>query len=129
MIACLPALIVGGRPETARRRALQLDALEESVERQVEIEPRLLAVGDDVEPGGELIVERAHHRVVLRFGDVGGAEAVEVRGRELQPAGKRIAADDGGAQGALLHGVVVSSLAGPGPAAAYSFASRRACSS
>src|SRR5690606_965215 len=47
--AMLAALIVRGRAEAPRRRALELDPFEEAVEGKVEVEPRLLAVGDDIE--------------------------------------------------------------------------------
>ena len=42
-------LIVRRRTEAAWRIAFELDAGEEPVERQVEVESGLLAVGDDVE--------------------------------------------------------------------------------
>ena len=67
MIAMLAALVVRGRAEPPRRRGFEFDALEVSVERKIEIEPRLLAVGDHVQPGRDLIVHGRDHRVVLDF--------------------------------------------------------------
>jgi hypothetical protein len=71
---------------------------------EIEIEPRLLAVGDDIEAGGELIVQRGDDGIVLHLREIVGAEALELRARGLEPGGKGIAADDGGAEGAGLHG-------------------------
>ena len=51
------ALVMGRWSEPARRRALQLDAGEEPVEGQVEVETGLLTVGDHVEAGGDLVVD------------------------------------------------------------------------
>ena len=47
---------------------------EEAVKREIEIEPRLLAVGDDVQAGGHLIVHGGDDGVVLQFCAVGFAE-------------------------------------------------------
>ena len=69
-----PALVVRRRAEAAGRRGLSVDALEEAVEREVEVEARLLAVGDHVEPGGHLVVHGRDHRVVLHLGQVVGPE-------------------------------------------------------
>ena len=92
------ALVVGRRTEAPRRRALQLDAGEEAVERQVEVEARLLAVGDHVEPGSDLVVDRRDDGIVLQLGAVGRSELVEVVDGVQQPAGQRIAADHRRAQ-------------------------------
>ena len=89
------ALVVRRRPEAPRGRVLELDPFEVAVEREVEVEPRLLAVGDHVEPGGDLVVHGRDHGVLLQLGDVVRAELVEVRRRVLEPARERIAADDG----------------------------------
>ena len=91
------ALVVGGWTESPRRGALQLDAGEEAVEREVEVEAGLLTVGDHVEAGGDLIVDGGDGGVVLQLGAIGRAELVEVLDGEEQPAGQRIAADHAGA--------------------------------
>src|SRR5207247_30184 len=44
---------------------------------------------------------RHDNRIVLRLGDVVGAELGEVLTDEFQPSGKRVAADDGGAEKAF----------------------------
>ena len=97
------ALVVGRRAEASPRRALKVDALEEAVKRQVEVEPRLFAVGDHVESGGVLVVHRCGHGVVDHFIAVGVAELLEVLAGELQPTGEGVAADDGRAQRLLFH--------------------------
>jgi dihydropteroate synthase len=100
----MPAtLVVGGRTESARRRGFEIDAVDEAIKGEVEIEPGLFAICDDIEPGVELIVEGDEHCIVDKFLTVSGAELVEMSGSELQPAGKRIAADDSGAQRMRLH--------------------------
>ena len=96
-------LVVGRRAEPARRRTLKFNALEEAVKRQVEVEPRLFAVGDHVEPGGVLVVHRCGHGIVDHLLAVGVAEFLEVLAGELKPAGERVAADDGRAQRLLFH--------------------------
>ena len=58
-----------------------------AVEREVEVEPRLLAVGDDVEPGRELVVHGRDHRVLLQLGEVVRPELVEVRGANSSQPG------------------------------------------
>ena len=88
------ALVVRGRAEQPRRRAL-LDSFEEAVEAEVEVEPRLLAVRDGVEPGGDLVVNGRDHGVFLQLGHVVGPEILEVLGRVFEPARKGIAPDHG----------------------------------
>ncbi len=92
----LAALIVSRRPEPPCGRAFHLETVEMAVERQIEIEPRLLAVSHDVQACGHLVVHGGHHGVVLQLGAIVGTELVQMLGRELEPAGKRITADDGG---------------------------------
>ncbi len=101
----LTALIVRGRAEAPRGALLGVDALEVAIEGEIEIEARLLAIGDDVEAGRGLIVNGGEDGVVLEFGDVVGAEFVEMAGGKLEPCREGIAADDGGAQGARLHSI------------------------
>src|SRR5262245_39320390 len=90
-----PALIMRGRPKTTRLRRFQLDPFEEAVKRQVEIEPGLFAVRDDVQSGGDLVVNRRYHRVFLQFSPIRRAELIEMLTGEFQPAGKGITADNG----------------------------------
>src|SRR5690606_24793677 len=99
----LAALVVGGRPEFTRGVRFKLDALDVAVEREIEIEPRLLAIGDDIEAGTHLIMDGGDHGVVLDLTHVRAAEDVEVLARKLEPAGKRVTADDGGAKRTGLH--------------------------
>ena len=86
------ALVVRGRAEQPRRRPL-LDPIDEAVEAEVEVEPRLLPVRDSVEPGGDLVVHRGDHGVLLELGQVVGGEIVEVVGGIFQPARERVAPD------------------------------------
>ena len=99
----LAALVVGGRAKLPRRRRLQLEALDVTVERQIEIEPRLLAIRDDVEPRLDLIVHRRDHGIVLDLAHIGATKDFEVLAGELEPAGKRVAPDDGAAKGTRFH--------------------------
>ena len=101
------ALVVGGRAEAPRRGGFEFDALDVAIEREVEIEAGLFAIGDDIEAGGELVVERGDDGIVLDLGAVGGTEAVEVGGGEFEPRGKRVAADDGGAEWIGLHVILL----------------------
>ena len=98
----LRALVVRRRAEPARRFAL-LDPLEEAVEAEVEVEPRLLAVRDDVEARRDLVVDGGDHRVLLELGDVVRPEVGEVRGGVLEPARERVAADHRRAQRRHCH--------------------------
>jgi hypothetical protein len=82
---------------------LQLDAGEVAIEGEVEVEPSLLAIRDDVEPRLDLVVQCRDHRVVLQLGQVVRSKAVKVLRGELQPARERVGADDGGAEGHGLH--------------------------
>jgi len=93
------ALIVGGRTEATRRRGFEFDAFDETIERQIEIEPRLFAVGDHVKAGVELVAHGDGDGVVDQFRAVCAAEAVEVLAGKFQPRRKRVAADDGSANG------------------------------
>ena len=70
---------MGRRSEPARRRTLQLDAGEEAVEGKVEVQAGLLTVGDHVQAGGDLIVDRGDDSIVLQLAAVVRSELVEVR--------------------------------------------------
>src|SRR5262249_51855545 len=89
----LTALVVSGRTETAARPGFQRNAGQKSVERQVEVEPGLLAIGDHVESGSDLVVHRGGNGVVKRFGQIVLTELIHVQGEELKPGRKRIAAN------------------------------------
>jgi hypothetical protein len=97
------ALVVRGRAKPAGWRRFKFDALQETVEGEVEIEPGLLAVRDDVETGFHLVVQGGDHGVINHFLAVGLTELVEVTAGELEPARERVAADHGRAQGLRLH--------------------------
>ena len=97
------ALVVRRGTEPPGDDRLGIHAVQESIERQVEVQARLFPIGHDIQTSRPLIVQRTHHRIVLRLGKVGGSESIEVLGGELQPTGKRIAADDRRAQGVGLH--------------------------
>ena len=88
-----PALVVCRRTEAARWRRLQFDPFQETIEGQVEIEPGLFAIGDDVEAGLELVVNRDGDGVINQFLAVSLAEPLEVLAGQFQPAWKRVAAD------------------------------------
>jgi hypothetical protein len=95
------ALIVSGRSESAQRRAFQFDALEISVEGEIEIEARLLAIRDHIQAIGHLVVNGGDDGIFLKFRAVSLAELVKVGASEFEPTGKWVAPDDGGAEGHL----------------------------
>src|SRR5437899_6595910 len=73
------------------------------VEREVEVETRLLPVGDHVQARGSLVMNGGQDSVVLQFSAVSLAELLQMRTGQLQPARKGITADDGGPKGVLVH--------------------------
>ncbi len=89
------ALIVRRRAKPPPRRCFRRDPFEKAVERQIEIQPRLLAVSDHIQPRRKLIVDRRDDRVVLHLGNVIGAELIQIPAGKFQPSRQRIAADDG----------------------------------
>ena len=97
------ALVVRWRTEAAQRRGFQFDPFEKAVERQIEIEPRLFAVGNDVKPCFELVVNCDQDGVFDQFLAVGFAELVQVPAGEFEPTGKRVAADHCRSEGRVRH--------------------------
>ena len=97
------SLVMGGRTKPARRRTLEFNAFEISVERQVKIEPRLFAIRDHIQAGRQLIVYRCDYGVILKFRAVSRAKLVQVLTRELQPAWKRIATNHRRAEWCCVH--------------------------
>src|SRR5919198_6352747 len=89
------SLIVGRRAEAPADARLELDALQERVEGEVEVGPRLLAVRDDVEPRTNLILNCGRDRISSQLREVVLAQLVAVLVGELGPPRQRIAADDG----------------------------------
>ena len=70
MDSMLSALIVSRRSELARCSGFEFDTVQIAVKRQIEIEPSLLAVGDHIQPGRDLILNRDNDRVILHLRDV-----------------------------------------------------------
>jgi hypothetical protein len=70
----LAALIVRRRSKASRTGRFERDAFDEAVEAQIEVKTRLLAIRDDIEPGGDLILDGHLRRIVLHFGDIRAAE-------------------------------------------------------
>ena len=99
----LATLIMRGRSKASRTGWFKRDALDEAVEAQIEVKPRLLAIRDDIQPGGDLILNRHLRRIVLHFRDVGRPKAAEVLRGKFKPAWKRITANDGGAERLGFH--------------------------
>src|SRR5687768_9372558 len=98
------ALIMRRRPEFSRRRRLEFYPLDVAVEREIKIQPRLLAIRNDVEARSNLIVDRRDHGVILNLTHIGSTEYFEVLAGKLEPAGKRITANDRAAKRRRLHG-------------------------
>src|SRR5262249_4099442 len=97
--------------ETANRFGGGIQPLQAAVERQVEIVTGLLAVGDDIQPGRQLIVDCGDHCVRAKFLDIGFTELIEMGGSKLQPSRKGITPDHGSLQRAprvypSRHGIV-----------------------
>ncbi len=74
-----PALVVGRRPEAAARLVVELEPVQEGVEGEVEVEPRLLAVRDHVDTRAQLVADGRPDRVASRLLAVVRAELVEVQ--------------------------------------------------
>src|SRR5262249_47313049 len=97
------ALIVRGRPETARQSLFQSDSFQKTEERQVKIERRLLAISDHVKTGGDLVVNRRNHRVFLQFSAIRFAELIQMLAGEFEPTWERVAADNSGSEWELFQ--------------------------
>jgi hypothetical protein len=82
---------------------IRVRSLQKAVEREIEIEPGLLAIRDDIEPGLELVVQGGDHGIVDHFLAVGFAELVEVSAGEFEPSRERITADHRRAERLWLH--------------------------
>ena len=99
----LAALIVGGGAKVTGRGTLKLNAVYVAVEAQVKIKAGLLAVRDDIESRGILIMERGDNRIFLKLSEIVRAEFFEIRRSKLQPTRKRIAPDNRGAKRIAFH--------------------------
>ena len=99
----LAALIVRGRAEAARLRGFKFNAGQEAIERQVEIQPRLLAICDDIESGCDLIMNRRDDGIVLQFLAILAAKLIKMLHGKSEPAGKWIAANNSGSKRLLFH--------------------------
>ena len=97
-------LVMGRRPPPTGRGRLEVDPLKVAVETQIEVQPGLLAIGDDVQAGCQLVLHGTGHRIGLKLCAVLGTKALEVLGGMLQPGRKRVTANDRGSQWALIHG-------------------------
>jgi len=91
-----------GEPPAAGRLGVLPDAFDVAIKTEVEIEAGLFAVGDDVQPGVDLVVDGGDDGVFDDFIEVGGAEFVEVLRSKFQPGGEGVGADDGGAEHKIL---------------------------
>jgi hypothetical protein len=99
----LAALVVRWGAELAGRGGFKLNALDESVKGEIEIKPRLLAVGDDVETSIQLVAHCDRYGIVDQFRAIRFAKLSKVLNGELKPPGKWVAANDRGAQWVIFH--------------------------
>src|SRR5690606_18852354 len=76
-----------------------------SIERQVEVEPRLFPIRNHVQACADLVVYGRCHGILDHFFDVGAAKAVEVLASELEPSWKGITSDHRCAEGNVLRHV------------------------
>jgi hypothetical protein len=65
----------------------------------------LLAIGDHIKPGGNLIRNGNANGIVLDFRDVISTKLVKVLGCKLKPAWERVRPDDGCSEGNRGHGL------------------------
>jgi hypothetical protein len=65
----------------------------------------LLAIGDHIKPGGNLIRNGNTNGIVLDFRDVISTKLLKVLGCKLKPAWERVRPDDGGSEGNRGHGL------------------------
>jgi hypothetical protein len=82
---------------------LQFDAFKVSVKGKIEIEACLLAVRDNVESGGGLIVQRGDDRIVLRFRLIRRTEVPQMLTSKFKPSRKRVTANDRSAKRTGFH--------------------------
>src|SRR5205823_386262 len=99
----LPALIVSGWTEATRGSAFQLDSFQKAIEGEIEIQPGLFAVCDNVQSGGHLVANSDCNRIIDQFSAIIRAKIIEITASKLQPAWKRIAPDDRCAQRMIFH--------------------------
>jgi hypothetical protein len=97
------ALVVRGGTESPRRRRFEFKAIDETVEGKVEVEARLFAVGDHIEPGFQLVAHSDGDRVIDELGAIRFAELIKMLTGKFQPAREWIAADDSRSQRAFFH--------------------------
>ena len=109
------------RTETPWRRPFQLDALNVAVKGKIEIQARLLPIADDIQPGGELIVYRANHCVVLNLSEIILPKQRQILAGMFEPGWKRIAADDGSTKWTRLHGPHADTSATPWEVSRFAF--------
>ena len=65
------ALIMCGRPEAPWRLWFQIDTVQIAIERQVEIQSRLLAVRNHIQTRCQLILHRNGYGIFLQFRTIG----------------------------------------------------------
>ena len=70
----LAALVVGGRSKLPRRCGLEFDPLDVTIKREIEIEPCLLPISNDIKAGLDLIAHGGNDRIILNLAHIGAAE-------------------------------------------------------
>ena len=98
-----PALIVGGRTEAPRGSPFELNAVQEAIEGEIEVESGLLTICDDIQSRCDLVVNGDRNCVIDQLSAIIRAELIEMSASEFQPTWKRIAADDGRSQRMIFH--------------------------
>jgi hypothetical protein len=86
-------LIMRRRTKASSWGFFQFKAFQVAIKGKIEIEPRLLAVGYDIQPGSKLIKKGCNNSVILNFCAVSLTKLFEMLTGKLQPSRKRIAAD------------------------------------
>ena len=96
-------LVVRGWTEATWRFRLQIDSLQVAVKGQIEIETRLLTVGQHIQAGRMLIMDSSDNGVTLCFSDIGSTELIQMIAGKTEPTRKRITANHSCSQRNRLH--------------------------
>src|SRR5687767_11965873 len=99
----LAALIMGRWAESTSGCRFQRDPLQVPVKREIKVQSCLLAIRDDIQSGGNLVMNRGDDRIVLQLSQIIFTKTIQILRSKFQPSGKRIAANNRRAQWDRLH--------------------------
>jgi hypothetical protein len=87
------ALVVGRWTKNPNGINVAVDTLKESVEGQVEIQPRLFTICDDIQAGFILIMDGGDDRILLQLLNFIASEFIQIPAGKLKPGRKWITSD------------------------------------